>query len=148
MMVGGAYGIEFFVAWYSGNMWEQFAFMNRITGPYWWAYFSMVSCNVLVPQFFWFKVCRTNPWIIIVLCLLVNVGMWFERFVIIATSISRTFLPASWSYFRPTIYDVGTFVGTMGLFMTLFLLFCRFLPIVAISEVKNTLPEAHAGKDH
>jgi Ni/Fe-hydrogenase subunit HybB-like protein len=148
MMVGGAYGIEFFVAWYSGNLYEQFAFVNRITGPYWWAYFSMVSCNVLVPQFFWFKWARTNPWVIIVLCLLVNVGMWFERFVIIATSLTRTFLPASWTYYKPTIYDVGTFIGTWGLFMTLFLLFCRFLPIVAISEVKNTLPEAHGGKDH
>jgi Ni/Fe-hydrogenase subunit HybB-like protein len=148
MMVGGAYGIEFFVAWYSGNVWEQFAFLNRITGPYWWAYFSMVSCNVLVPQFFWFKWARTNPVFIVVLCIFVNIGMWFERFVIIATSLSRTFLPGSWTYFKPTIYDVGTFVGTMGLFMTLFLLFCRFLPIVAISEVKNVLPEAHAGKDH
>ncbi|MCE9572587.1 MAG: polysulfide reductase NrfD [Deltaproteobacteria bacterium] len=148
MMVGFAYSVEFFIAWYSGSEYEQFTFINRSTGPFWWSWLSMVTCNVIVPQFFWFKKCRTNPWIIIVLCLLINVGMWFERFVIIATSLSRQFLPSSWSYYWPTKYDVGVFIGTMGLFLTLFLLFIRFLPAVAISEVKNTLPEAHAGKDH
>ncbi|MCG8416600.1 MAG: polysulfide reductase NrfD [Proteobacteria bacterium] len=145
-MVGFAYGIELFIAWYSGSMYEQFAFLNRGLGPYWWAYFLMVTCNVVLPQLFWFKTCRTNPWIIMVLAILVNVGMWFERFVIIVTSLARTMLPAAWSYFSPTLWDAATLIGSFGLFFTLFLLFCRYLPIVAISEVKNTLPEAHAGK--
>jgi molybdopterin-containing oxidoreductase family membrane subunit len=148
MMVGLAYGTEFFIAWYSGNLYEKFTFINRAFGPFWWAYFAMVSCNVLIPQFFWFKKIRTSPIIIVILCIFVNIGMWFERFVIIATSLTRTFLPAQWSYYSPTRYDVGVFVGSMGLFGTFFLLFFRFLPVIAMSEVKGTLPEAHAGKKH
>jgi Ni/Fe-hydrogenase subunit HybB-like protein len=148
LMVGCAYGIEFFIAGYSGNLYERFAFVNRAFGPFWWAYFAMIGCNVLIPQFFWFKKCRTNPYIIMVLCIFVNIGMWFERFVIIATSLARSFLPSAWSLYSPTIYDVGTFIGSFGLFLTLFLLFFRFLPVVAISEVKAIQPEAHAGKAH
>lgn len=148
LMVGLAYGIEFFIAAYSGNLYERFTFLNRAFGPFWWAYFSMVGCNVLIPQFFWFKKCRTNPYIIMVLCIFVNIGMWFERFVIIATSLARSFLPSAWSLYSPTFYDVGTFIGSFGLFLTLFLLFFRFLPVVAISEVKGVQPEAHAGKAH
>lgn len=147
-MVGFAYCTELFIAWYSGSMYEQFAFLNRVLGPYSWAYWIMFSCNVFVPQLFWFKKCRTNPWIIVGLCILVNVGMWFERFVIIVTSLARTALPSVWNYFTPTLWDIATLVGSFGLFFTLFLLFCRYLPIVAISEVKNTLPEAHAGASH
>jgi len=112
MMVGLAYATEFFIAWYSGNLFESFAFINRAFGPFWWAYFLMVSCNVLVPQAFWSKKVRRSPIIIFVLCILINVGMWFERFVIIATSLARSFLPAQWSYYSPTRYDVGLFVGT------------------------------------
>jgi molybdopterin-containing oxidoreductase family membrane subunit len=145
-MVGFAYGVEFFIAWYSGSMYEQFAFINRAFGPYSWAYFTMVFCNVVIPQFFWFKKCRTNPWIIIVLCIFVNIGMWFERFVIIVTSLARTMLPSTWAYFKPTFWDAATLIGSFGLFFTLFLLFCRYLPIVAMSEVKGGLPAAHAGK--
>ena len=145
MMVGFAYGTEFFIAWYSGNPVEQFVFINRAFGPFWWAYWIMVSCNVLIPQLFWFKKCRTNPYIIFILCIFVNIGMWFERFVIIATSLARSFLPSNWSYFEPTIYDVGVFTGTIGLFFTLFLLFFRYLPVIAIAEVKGAMPEAHAG---
>lgn len=148
LMVGLAYGIEFFIAAYSGNLYERFTFLNRAFGPFWWAYFSMVGCNVLIPQFFWFKKCRTNPYIIMVLCIFVNIGMWFERFVIIATSLARSFLPSAWSLYSPTFYDIGTFIGSFGLFLTLFLLFFRFLPVVAISEVKGVQPEAHAGKAH
>lgn len=147
-MVGFAYGIELFIAWYSGSMYEQYAFVNRVFGPYSWAYFTMVTCNVLVPQFFWFKKCRQNPWIIVGLCILVNVGMWFERFVIVVTSLSRSFLPSSWDYFKPTLWDAGLLAGSFGLFITLFVLFCRYLPVVAIAEVKATLPEAHAGRHH
>ena len=148
MMVGLAYATEFFIAWYSGNMFEGFTFINRAFGPFWWAYFLMVSCNVLVPQAFWIKRVRRSPIVIFVLCILINVGMWFERFVIIATSLARSFLPAQWSYYSPTRYDVGLFVGTLGLFFTLFLLFFRYLPVIAMSEVKGAMPEAHAGKKH
>ncbi len=147
MMVGGAYSIEFFIAWYSGNEYELFAFQNRAFGPFWWAYMSMFACNVFIPQFFWFKKVRRNPYFIFVLCIFVNIGMWFERFVIIGTSLTRTFLPGTWSHYSPTRWDVGVFVGTFGLFFTMFLLFLRYMPMVAISEVKSQLPEAHAG-DH
>jgi molybdopterin-containing oxidoreductase family membrane subunit len=148
MMVGLAYGTEFFIAWYSGNLYEKFAFMNRALGPFWWSYFAMVSCNVLIPQAFWFQKVRRSPIVIFVLCIFVNIGMWFERFVIIATSLARSFLPANWSYYYPTIWDVGLFVGTLGLFFTMFLLFFRYVPVIAIGEVKGAMPEAHAGGAH
>ena len=144
-LVGYAYGIEFFVAWYSGNPFETFAFFNRALGPYAWAYWIMVSCNVLTPQVFWFKKARTSIPILFVASLLVNVGMWFERFVIVVTSLHRDFLPSSWGYFVPTFWDVATLLGSFGLFFTLFCLFVRYLPMVAMSEVKGVLPEAHAG---
>jgi Ni/Fe-hydrogenase subunit HybB-like protein len=148
MMVGFAYGTEFFIAWYSGNPVEQFVFINRAFGPFWWAYWIMVSCNVLIPQLFWFKKCRTNPYIIFILCIFVNIGMWFERFVIIATSLTRTWLPNTWHYFKPTIWDICTLIGSFGLFFTLFLLFIRFLPAVAMFEVKFASDHAHAGHEH
>jgi molybdopterin-containing oxidoreductase family membrane subunit len=138
-IVGFAYGTEFFIAWYSANQYERFIFLNRAFGPYAWAYWTMVSCNVIAPQFFWFKKIRTSIPAMFVLCIFINIGMWFERFVIIATSLHRDFLPSSWGYFSPTWVDIGTFVGTMGLFLTLFLLFLRFLPAIAISEVKGVL---------
>jgi molybdopterin-containing oxidoreductase family membrane subunit len=144
MMVGLAYGTELFIAWYSGNLYEKFAFANRAFGPFWWAYFAMVSCNVLIPQAFWSKKIRQSPIIIFVLCIFINIGMWFERFVIIATSLARSFLPSAWSYYTPTRWDVGLFVGTLGLFFTLFLLFFRYVPVIAMSEVKGAMPEAHA----
>jgi len=148
-MVGGSYAIEFFIAWYSGNEFEQFTFINRALGPYWWAYFIMVSCNLIFPQLFWIKKVRTNPWLIVGICILVNIGMWFERFVIIVTSLSRSYLPASWNYFHPTKWDMMTLAGSFGLFFTLFLLFFRYLPVISIAEVKAVSPEAHAGKhDH
>ncbi len=144
-IVGFAYTTEFFIAWYSGNIWEQFAFLNRALGPYSWAYWIMVSCNVIVPQFFWFKKCRTNPWLIVGLCMLINVGMWFERFVIVVTSLSRSMVPASWDYFSPTVLDITTLAGSFGLFLTLFLLFVRYLPMVAMAEVKHASPQAREG---
>jgi molybdopterin-containing oxidoreductase family membrane subunit len=139
MIVGFAYGTEFFIAWYSGNPYERFAFINRAFGPYWWAYWTMITCNVISPQFFWFKKFRTTPALMFVISIFINIGMWFERFVIIATSLHRDFLPASWGYFKPTWVDICTFAGTMGLFLTLFLLFLRFLPAIAMSEVKGVL---------
>ncbi len=141
-IVGYAYAMEFFIAWYGGNPYEQFAFVNRAFGPYWWAYWTMVSCNVISPQFFWIKWCRTNPIFMVVICIFVNIGMWFERFVITITSLSRDFLPSSWGYFTPTPIDVLMLIGSFGLFFTLFLLFCRFLPVVAMAEVKSIMPDA------
>ena len=145
MIVGYAYATEFFTAWYSGNKYEQFVFINRAFGPYYWAYWTMVTCNVLVPQIFWFKRMRTSLPVMFVVSILVNIGMWFERFVIIVTSLHRDFLPSSWGYFRPTFVDILTFTGTFGLFLTMFLLFVRFLPMVALSEVKGMM--AHDNHD-
>ncbi len=139
MIVGFAYGTEFFIAWYSANQYERFIFLNRAFGPYAWAYWSMIACNVIAPQFFWFKKFRTSIPAMFILSIFINIGMWFERFVIIATSLHRDFLPSSWGYFSPTWVDIGTYAGTFGLFLTLFLLFLRFLPSIAISEVKGVL---------
>jgi Ni/Fe-hydrogenase subunit HybB-like protein len=147
-LVGYAYGMEFFIAWYSGNPYETFAFINRATGPYAWAYWTMVSCNVISPQLFWFKKMRTNLVALFVISVFVNIGMWFERFVIIVTSLHRDFLPSSWAYFRPTIWDISTFIGSWGLFFTMFCLFVRFLPQVAIGEVKTVMPEADPHHGH
>ena len=147
-IVGYAYATEFFIAWYSGNPYESYVFfVSRATGPYWWAYWSMVTCNVISPQFFWFKKLRTNIPFMFVISIIVNIGMWFERFVIIATSLHRDFLPSSWGYFRPTFVDICTFIGTFGLFLTLFVFFTRFLPIIAIGEVKGMMA-ANAHEEH
>ena len=147
-MVGYAYALEFFIAWYSGNPYEQFAFFNRAFGPYSWAYIIMVSCNVLSPQVFWFKKFRTSIPLLFLISIFVNIGMWFERFVIVASSLHRDFLPSSWDYYRPTFWDVASLIGSFGLFFTMFCLFVRFLPIVATAEVKTVLPQAdpHQGK--
>jgi molybdopterin-containing oxidoreductase family membrane subunit len=138
-MVGLAYLTEFFTAAYSGNPYEQFVFLNRAAGPFAWAYWTMVTCNVAVPQLLWFRRVRHNLAFVFVLSLFVNVGMWFERFVIIVTSLHRDFLPASWSGYTPTIIEIATLVGSFGLFFTLFLLFCRFVPVIAIAEVKGAM---------
>jgi Ni/Fe-hydrogenase subunit HybB-like protein len=144
LMVGYAYATEFFIAWYGGNMYERFAFINRAFGPYAWAYWTMITCNVITPQLFWFKKLRTSIPVMFVASIFINIGMWFERFVIIVSSLSRDFLPGSWGYYKPTLIDIGIFVGSFGLFFTLFLLFVRFLPIIAMSEVKAILPQADA----
>ena len=144
MMVGTAYGIEFFIAWYSGVANEQFAFINRAFGNYWWAYWIMVTCNVVIPQVFWFKWCRTTPWFMVIICIFVNIGMWFERFVIAVTSLCRDFIPSSWGYFHPTAVDIMMLIGSFGLFTTLFALFCRYLPVIAIAESKVVMPEDHS----
>lgn len=148
MMVGYAYSIEFFIAWYGGNPVERFAFINRAFGPYAWAYWTMALCNVVSPQIFWFKWARRSIPVMMIVAIFVNIGMWFERFVIVITSLSRDYLPSSWAYFTPTWVDVLMFVGSFGLFFTLFLLFMRFLPAVAISEVKNVMPQAHPKHGH
>jgi len=141
-MVGYGYAMEFFVAWYSGNQFEQFVFLNRALGPYAWAYWTMVSCNVILPQLFWFRRIRRSIGTMFVIAVLVNVGMWFERFVIVVTSLHRDFLPSSWGMYIPTFYDYGILLGSFGLFFTLILLFVRVLPVVSMSEVKAVLPGA------
>ena len=141
-IVGYAYGMEMFIAWYSGNPYERFAFWNRAFGPYWWAYWIMILCNVGLPQLFWFRRVRRNLVLVWVLSVLVNVGMWFERFVIVVTTLAREFLPANWGYYTPTWVDICTYLGTFGLFFTFFLLFMRFLPVIAIAEVKGVTPQA------
>jgi molybdopterin-containing oxidoreductase family membrane subunit len=148
-IVGFAYLTEFFIAWYSGNEYEGFTFYNRAFGPYAWAYWTMMTCNVITPQLFWFKAIRRSIPIMFVLSIIINIGMWFERFVIIATSLHRDFLTSSWGYFRPTLVDILTFAGTLGLFLTMFLLFCRFVPVIAVAEVKAVLAhQKHQRHEH
>jgi len=141
-MVGYSYIIEFFIAWYSGNPYESFTFLNRALGPYAWSYWIMFTCNAIIPQLLWFKRFRQSPALLLVISIFVNIGMWFERFVIVVTSLSRDFLPSSWGYYLPTWVDILTLLGSFGLFFTLFLLFLRYLPIVAMAEVKSVIPAA------
>jgi molybdopterin-containing oxidoreductase family membrane subunit len=138
-IVGCAYITELFIAWYSGVEYEQYAFLNRATGPYWWAYLLMMSCNVVSPQIMWFKKIRTSIVISFIISIVVNVGMWFERFVIIVTSLHRDYLPSSWTMFSPTFVDIGIFIGTIGFFFVLFLLYSRTFPVIAQAEVKSIL---------
>ncbi|MBT7376879.1 MAG: polysulfide reductase NrfD, partial [Candidatus Marinimicrobia bacterium] len=141
-----SYATEFFMAWYSGNGYEQFVFLNRALGPFSWAYWIMVGCNLITPQFFWFKRIRRNVVIVFILSIFVNIGMWFERFVIIVTSLHRDFLPSSWSSYTPTWVEIGTLIGSFGLFFTLFLLFIRVLPMISMGEVKSVLHYRGRGK--
>jgi molybdopterin-containing oxidoreductase family membrane subunit len=152
-IVGVAYLTELFIAWYSGYIYEQFAFYNRVLGPYWWSYVGMMSCNVLSPQIFWWRSIRRNIFITFLMSIFVNIGMWFERFVIIASTLARDYIPSSWSYYTPTWVEIGLFIGTLGLFSVCYLVFTRIAPVVAIAEVKSILktggdqyvgPNAHA----
>lgn len=149
-IVGTAYLTELFIAWYSGYLYEQFAFYNRVFGPYWWSYVGMMSCNVLSPQIFWIKKYRRSIFVTFVMSIFVNIGMWFERFVIIATTLARDYLPSSWSYYTPTWVEIGLFAGTMGLFFTLYLIFTRVAPVIAVAEVKailKTSGDQYAGEN-
>ncbi len=149
MMVGYAYAVEFFIAWYGGNMTELFAFVNRALGPYSWAYWTMITCNVIFPQLFWFKKFRTSIPVMFIVAIAVDIGMWFERFVIVVTSLHRDYLPSSWGMYTPSWVEVMTFLGSLGLFFFLFLLFVRFLPMVAMAEVKSVMPQADVhGDEH
>jgi len=149
-IVGVAYLTELFISWYSGYIYEQFAFFNRALGPYWWSYFGMMFCNVVSPQFFWSKNLRRNVMFTFFMSIFINIGMWFERFVIIATTLARDYLPSSWSYYSPTWVEIGIFVGTMGLFFVLYLVFTRVAPVVAVAEIKSILKSSgdqYAGKN-
>lgn len=148
-IVGLAYMTELFTAWYSDNIYEQAVFINRVKGPFAWAYWTMISCNMISPQFFWFKKMRTNTVVVFCISIVINIGMWFERFVIIVTSIHRDYLPSSWAMYQPTWVEIVEFVGTFGLFFTLFFLFVRFLPVIAMGEVKAVLKSFRGGgQDH
>ncbi len=151
-MVGFAYSMEFFIAWYGANQYEFAVFANNrvnpAEAPYWWAYWTMITCNVLFPQLFWKRSFRQNPLIIWIVALAVTIGMWFERFIIIVTSIHRAVLPGEWHMFFPTWVDILTFVGSCGIFMTLFLLFLKFLPVFALAEVKVVMPQSHTDDHH
>ena len=144
-IVGVAYLTEFFIAWYSGVEYEQYAFINRATGPYWWAYWSMMTCNVITPQLFWSKHLRENVFATFIISIFVNIGMWFERFVIIVTSLHRDYVPSSWTMYSPTWVEAGIFIGSLGLFFTCFLLFARFFPVIAMSELKTIVKSSGEG---
>lgn len=140
LLVGLAYTTEFFIAWYSNVKYERFIFMERAFGEYyWWAFWTMFICNVIIPQLFWFRKARRSIALMFVLSIFVNIGMWFERFVIVATSLAQDFLPSSWRYFKLTPWDYGVLLGSFGLFFTLFLLFCRLLPTISMAEVKSVM---------
>ncbi|MBK9193529.1 MAG: polysulfide reductase NrfD [Flavobacteriales bacterium] len=153
-IVGVAYITELFVSWYSGVEYESYAFINRATGPYWWSYWAMMTCNVISPQLFWVKSWRRNLTFTFFMSLVVNTGMWFERFVIIVTSLHRDYVPSSWTMFHPSWVDVGIFIGTIGIFFTLYLLFARYFPVLALNELKSILKitgesyKAEAAKQH
>ena len=138
-IVGVAYLTELFISWYSGVEYESYAFINRATGKYWWSYAAMMTCNVVSPQLFWFRKIRRSLYWTFFLSIIVNIGMWFERFVIIVTSLHEDYVPSSWSMFYPTAMDIGIFIGTIGIFFTLFLLFARFFPVLALNELKSIL---------
>jgi Ni/Fe-hydrogenase subunit HybB-like protein len=147
LIVAYGYMTEMFIAWYSADKFEMFVPWNRIAGPYGAAYWALILCNVVIPQALWFKGVRTNVYALFVLAIIVNVGMWLERFIIVVTSLHRDFLPSSWGNYSPTIWDWSTFLGTIGLFLTLLFLFVRFLPMISIAEMRAILPEAKVGVD-
>jgi Ni/Fe-hydrogenase subunit HybB-like protein len=143
MIVAYGYGIEAFMAWYSGNKYEMFVQNNRMTGPYAWSYWLLLTCNVVIPQVLWWKAARNNVAVLFVVALIVLLGMWLERFVIIITSLQRDFLPSSWGMYAPTFWDWATLLGSIGLFFALLFLFLRLLPAISMSEMRELVPESH-----
>jgi len=142
LIVAYGYMMEAFMAWYSGNVYERYMIWARLGGPFVIAYWALVVCNVLIPQLLWFKGIRANLAALWVISIVVNVGMWLERYVIVVTSLSRDYLPSSWFYFSPTFWDWSTYIGTLGLFFTLLLLFIRVLPMISIFEMRTLVPAA------
>jgi Ni/Fe-hydrogenase subunit HybB-like protein len=148
LIVAYGYMVEAFMAWYSGNEYEMFMMKNRMVGPYWWAYWALILCNVVAPNLLWIKNLRTNVTVLFLMSFVVSIGMWLERFVIIVTSLHRDFLPSSWGMYAGTRFDWAAFVGTLGLFVTLIFLFVRFLPAISIFEMRTILPEAETKEEH
>ncbi len=141
LIVAYGYMMETFTAFYSANTYERYAFTNRFVGPYWPAYWSLILCNIALPQLLWIKKVRTTVWSLFVISMIVNLGMWLERFVIVVTSLHRDFIPSSWGMYYPTRWDLMTFFGTIGLFLTLLYLFIRYLPVISISEMRVLVEE-------
>ena len=148
LIVGYGYTMEAFFAWYSGSPHERFMMWNRMFGPYGWSYWTLISINVVMVQFLWLRRVRQNTGLLFVMSLIVNVGMWLERFVIVVTSLANDYLPSSWGYYKPTIWDWLLYAGTFGLFLTAFLLFVRFLPMISMFEVKTLLPQGKVKAEH
>ncbi len=142
LIVAYGYSMEVFMAWYSASHWEFFMMWNRMFGPMGWSYWVLIACNIAIPQVMWLRSTRTSPMKMFFVSLIVNTGMWFERFVIVVTSLYRDFLPSSWGTYKATRWDYATYIGTIGLFTTLFLLFVRFLPMIPMSEIRMMLPQA------
>jgi molybdopterin-containing oxidoreductase family membrane subunit len=148
LIVAYGYGMEAFMAWYSGNPHEEFLYLNRISGPYRVMFWALIACNVLTPQVLWSRRIRSNVWALFAVALIVNTGMWLERYVIIVVSLSRSFLPSTWGMYSGTIWDWSFFIGTIGLFLALLFLFIRFLPVISIFEMRTLLPEAEVSEEH
>jgi molybdopterin-containing oxidoreductase family membrane subunit len=146
LIVGYGYVMEAFMAFYSGNVYERYAIANRMVGPYRFIYWSLIFCNIVSPQILWFRKARRSVPILFVMAMIVNVGMWLERFVIVVVSLHRDFLPSSWGMYVPTRWDWSTFAGTIGLFVALMFLFIRLLPMISIFEMRQILPEAKAAE--
>jgi molybdopterin-containing oxidoreductase family membrane subunit len=148
LIVAYGYASEAFFGWYSANKYEQYMIHNRQFGEYGIVYWFLILCNILTPQLLWFKRIRAHVPILFLISLVVNIGMWLERFVIVITSLHRDFLPSSWGIYHPTKWDWATFFGTIGLFLTLFFLFVRVLPMISIFEMRTLLPEAKVKGEH
>jgi molybdopterin-containing oxidoreductase family membrane subunit len=148
LIVAYGYVMEGFMAWYSGNQYEKFLMLNRIEGPYWLCYWALIACNILIPQILWSRRVRTSPIALFVLSLIINVGMWLERFIIIAVSLHRDFLPSSWGMYYPTFWEWSLYIGTIGLFFSLLFIFIRLLPMISIFEVRELLTEEAHRETH
>jgi len=147
LIVGYGYMIEAFTAWYSNNPYERYMIFNRMFGPYAFFYWLLIACNIVTPQFLWIKRLRGSTVALFIIAMVVNLGMWLERFVIVVTSLHRDFLPSSWGMYYPTFWDFATFFGTIGLFLALLFLFLRFLPMISIFEMRTLLPEAEVKEE-
>jgi molybdopterin-containing oxidoreductase family membrane subunit len=147
LIVGYGYIIEAFFGWYSGNQFEGYMIKNRMTGPYAPYYWSLIFCNIVTPQFLWMNKIRKSPLALFIIAIIVSIGMWLERFVIVVTSLHRDFLPSSWGMYTPTVWDWSMFIGTIGLFLTLLFLFIRFLPVISIFEMRTILPQAEVEEE-
>jgi molybdopterin-containing oxidoreductase family membrane subunit len=148
LMVAYGYAIEAFGSFYSGDIFEAYLQMNRMLGAYWYIYWSLILCNVIAPQFLWFSKFRTNPGLLFIIAMFVNVGMWLERYVIVVGSLSRDFMPSMWGRYSATFWDWGMYLGTIGLFLTLLLLFIRFLPMISIFEMRHLLTHGQHDQGH
>jgi molybdopterin-containing oxidoreductase family membrane subunit len=147
LIVAYGYLTEIFMAWYSGNEYEQYMTVNRMAGKYAWSFWMLILCNVIIPQSMWFKQIRQSVVWMFIISIIVNIGMWLERFVIIVTSLSADFMPSAWHMYTPTFWDFSTYFGSIGLFLCMFLLFIRFLPVISIFEMRELVHEKSEDPD-